>query len=89
MSCFELSIETGRYEGLDREERLCAFCNIIEDEEHAIFNCRAYDTIRINFGDLLERHPTVKQILNPADKETAEKVGLLLKLIEAERKSLL
>ena len=89
MSCYESAIETGRYEGLDREERLCAFCNVIEDEEHAIFNCRAYDTIRINFGALLERHTTVKQILNPADKETAEKVGLLLKLIEAERKSLL
>ena len=89
MSCFELAIETGRYEGLDREERLCAFCNIMEDEEHAIFNCRAYDTIRDSFRDLLQQYPTVKQILNPKDKETAEKVGSLLKLIEAERKSLL
>ena len=67
----------------------CAFCNIMEDEEHAIFNCRAYDTIRDSFRDLLQQYPTVKQILNPKDKETAEKVGSLLKLIEAERKSLL
>ena len=89
MSCFELAIETGRYEGLAREERLCAFCNVLEDKEHAIFNCRAYNTIRNNFEDLLQQCPTVKQILNPVDKETAEKVGLLLKLIEEERKSLL
>ena len=89
MSCFELAIETGRYEGIDREERLCVFCNVIEDETHAIFNCRAYNTIRNNLGDLLQRFSTTKQILNPPDKETAEKVGLFLKLIEAERKSLL
>ena len=88
MSCFELAIETGRYEGIDREERLCVFCNVIEDETHAIFNCRAYNTIRNNLGDLLQRFSTTKQILNPPDKETAEKVGLFLKLIEAERKSM-
>ena len=89
MSCVELAIERGRYEGLNREERLCAFCNVLEDEEHAIFNCRAYDTIRSNFGDLLQQYPTLKQILNPVDKEAAEIIGLYLKQIEAERKSLL
>ena len=62
MSCFELAIETGRYEGIDREERLCVICNVIEDETHAIFNCRAYNTIRNNLGDLLQRFSTVKQI---------------------------
>ena len=49
MSCFDLAIEAGRYEGIAREERLCAFCNVIEDEHHAIFDCRAYDSIRNNF----------------------------------------
>ena len=39
--------------------------------------------------ELLESYPTVKQILNPKDREMAEKVGKLLKLIEEERKLLL
>ena len=83
------SIETGRYEGIVREERTCAFCDVLEDEQHAIYDCRAYNTIRDDFRDILEQYPTVKQFLNPQDKETAEKVGMMLKLIEEERKLLI
>ena len=50
-----------------------------------IFNCRAYDTIRTQFADLLEENATVKDILNPQRKDDAEKVGLMLKLIEEKR----
>ena len=89
MSCYELKIETGRYEGIVREERTCAFCDVLEDEQHAIYDCRAYNTIRDDFRDILEQYPTVKQFLNPQDKETAEKVGMMLKLIEEERKLLI
>ena len=59
--------------------------NVLEDEEHVIFNCRAYDTIRTQFADLLEENATVKDILNPQRKDDAEKVGLMLKLIEEKR----
>ena len=89
LSCFDLMIETGRYEGVTREERLCPFCDVVEDEHHAIFDCKAYDFIRNDFRELLDENPTVKQILNPGSKEMAEDVGKLLKHIEDTRKSLL
>ena len=89
MSCIELAIETGRYEGKLREERLCVFCDTVEDEHHAIFICKAYNSIRSNYKSLLERYPSVHQILNPTSKEMAVNVGMFLKLIEAERESLL
>ena len=85
LSCFDLQVETGRYRGIPREERVCPICNVLEDEEHVIFNCRAYDTIRTQFADLLEENATVKDILNPQRKDDAEKVGLMLKLIEEKR----
>ena len=89
MSCVDLAIETGRYDGIEREDRKCVFCDVVEDEHHAIYLCRAYNTIRTDYRELLEIYPTVKQILNPQSKEMAEKVGMLLKLIEGERKSLI
>ena len=89
LSCFDLAVETGRYEGTEHEERVCAFCDVLEDEQHAIYVCRAYNNIRNDYRDMLELYPSVKQILNPQSKEMAEKVGKMLKLIEDERKSLL
>ena len=85
LSCFDLKVETGRYRGIPREERLCPICDVLEDEDHVIFSCRAYESIRTQFTNLLEENPTVRDILNPQNKETAEKVGLLLKLIEEQR----
>ena len=35
-------IETGRYEELPENSRLCPFCNEVENEMHAILNCRMY-----------------------------------------------
>ena len=85
LSCFDLKIETGRYRGIPREHRLCPICNIIEDEHHVIFECRAYNNVRSQFSDILEENTTIQMILNPRGKEMAEKVGLMLKLIEKQR----
>ena len=41
-----IRIETGRYEGLPEEARLCPFCNVLENEMHVIMNCRVYDDLR-------------------------------------------
>ena len=89
LSCFDLAIETGRYNRIAREDRLCAFCDVVEDEHHAIFDCAAYVSIREQFEDLLEEHPTVNSFLNPTTKETATEVGKYLKLLEERRKELL
>ena len=67
----------------------CLFCDVIEDQHHAIFDCKAYDTIRTEYQDMLREFPTVKDILNPKTKEMANDVGRFLKLIEAERKLLI
>jgi hypothetical protein len=43
-----LKIETGRYLNIDRQERICDFCNdsCIEDEFHLILKCKKYDDMR-------------------------------------------
>ena len=89
LSCFDLLIERGRYTGIPREDRLCSFCDVLEDECHVIFSCYAYKTIREQFTSMLQNNPTVEQILNPKDKDTATQVGTYLKLIEDKRKSIL
>ena len=70
LSCYDLTLETGRYAGIVRHERLCSFCDVIEDETHAIFDCKAYTEVRGQF-----------KVLNPKDKNTAILVGKLLKTI--------
>ena len=42
-----IRIETGRYERLTEEERVCPFCNSeIENELHVLINCPLYNDIR-------------------------------------------
>ena len=88
LSCIPLEIEIGRYKGTRREDRLCPFCDILEDEEHALFHCDEYEEIRRNNRELLEENQTLKELLNPKDKETAYSLGCYLKEIEERRKSL-
>lgn len=48
-----IRIETGRYENINVNERLCPLCHTsIEDEMHVILYCNIYDDIRIT---LIER----------------------------------
>ena len=35
----KLSIETGRWKGLDRSDRICPQCNVLGDEEHYLYSC--------------------------------------------------
>ena len=42
-----LKVETGRYLGQPLEAIICPFCpNRIEDEQHVILHCPAYDSLR-------------------------------------------
>ena len=56
MSSHQLRIETGRYENIPRNERMCHFCtsNKIEDENHFLLDCKAYSQIRDTFFSKLE-----------------------------------
>ena len=42
-----LKVETGRYEDIVENDRLCPFCkDVIEDESHVILRCAMYQDIR-------------------------------------------
>ena len=46
-----LKVETGRFERISLQDRLCEFCseNAIEDEEHFLFRCDLYHDLRQKF----------------------------------------
>jgi hypothetical protein len=52
-----LAIETGRWvkPSVPRHRRLCTKCSqtVVEDEVHFLFECPAYDTIRVKYQDTL------------------------------------
>ena len=41
-----IMVETGRFRNMQLEDRLCPFCNCVEDEIHFLFNCSKYLDIR-------------------------------------------
>ena len=68
ISAHSLRIETGRYEKtkdssgnyskLEKENRICKFCNLrmVEDEFHFLLNCPLYSDIRHTFIDNIQRN---------------------------------
>ena len=65
ISSHQLRIETGRYEKIPRDERICYFCtgNKIEDENHFLLDCKAYSQIRdIFFSKLETKIPDFKSL---------------------------
>ncbi len=46
-----IKLETGRFENIKVEERLCELCDarVVEDEEHFLFKCTFNDSIRLIF----------------------------------------
>ena len=43
-----IKLETGRYEGLAVEDRICPICQKgVEDEQHVLLECSLYDDIRV------------------------------------------
>ncbi len=60
-----IRIETGRYEGLREENRICPFCanNIVENELHVILNCEIYKDIRESlFNKALSQNPEFRNM---------------------------
>ena len=50
LSNHKLYIETGRYKTppVERKDRKCSICDILEDEFHAIYHCPRFNCIRSN-----------------------------------------
>ena len=69
-----IRLETGRFEGLPVDRRLCPFCHVVENEIHVLLYCSLYNDIRnvlfskvrTLFPDfsLLENTDKMKIILN-------------------------
>ncbi len=49
-----LELETGRYKGVERENRLCTLCSegVVEDQIHFAFKCPSYNHFRREFFDI-------------------------------------
>ena len=91
LSSHKLRIETGRYTipKTDLEIRLCKICQKIEDEEHAIYECRAHDTIRQKYENKLDFDSVNLQIfLNPDSIDYAYYLSKFLDEIEKNMKEL-
>ena len=56
ISSQKLRTETGRYDNMSRDERLCSLCNCnrIEDETFFLLDCPSFSSIREMFFSKLE-----------------------------------
>ena len=56
ISSHKLQIETGRYDTVPRDERLCSLCNCdkIEDKTRLLLNCPSYSSIKDRFFSKIE-----------------------------------
>ena len=89
LSSHDLRIETGRYTSprTPREARTCSKCpEYIEDEDHVLFQCPLYDSVRTRFRATFLKLSTVYAMLNPTNIEDANMVGDIILDIEKIRK---
>ena len=84
MSSHPLFIETGRRKNpkIPRAERVCIICNVLEDETHAIFHCKAHDFIRVPFAEYLHENNSVINVLNPQSHGDVKMTADFLRKIE-------
>ena len=91
LSSHKLRIETGRYSRpyTERENRLCQICNVVEDESHAIYDCKAHNIIRERYKDMMNLESRdLKQLLNPCNVSDATKLNNYLHDIEENMEDL-
>ena len=90
LSSHDLHIEKGRYTSpiTPREERTCSRCpSCVEDEDHVLFQCPLYESVRVKFRDTFMKLRTVHAVLNPMDTQDASVVGEILLQIDKIRKA--
>ena len=90
LSSHPLYIETGRYKkpAIDKSGRKCMICNVLEDEEHAIYKCIVHIYIHNRPAQLLADYPNIKLPLNPKKEEDIYKIAKFLKEIEKNMETL-
>ena len=67
LSPHKLYIETCLYKVpfIHRQDRTCMICDVLEDEMHALFVCRAHSTSRHKYQELFNEYSTVNKLLDP------------------------
>ncbi len=70
-----LSIETGMWESMPLEDRICKMCDclVVEDEYHFIFHCSLYNNIRYSFVQHVGN-----TILNINEKNEIDKIKMFM-----------
>ena len=66
MSSHQLSVEVGRYNKIERNERKCKLCSLddVEDEYHFILVCPRFDDLRqIYIRRYYHRRPNVYKLI--------------------------
>ena len=65
LSSHSLSMETGRYQGINTVNRLCQFCKSdVEDEFHFVLKCPVYDCFRkLYIKKYYRTHPSVFKLV--------------------------
>ena len=83
LSCHKLKIETQRYSRpfVERSERKCDMCDVVEDEAHAVFACPLFESVREQFQYLLSNNTNIQSVLNPS-RESMVDVSKLLYAIQ-------
>ena len=89
LSCHKLHVETGRYKNpkVEREQRVCKQCGVLEDEHHALLVCDAHHSVCIKFKERI-KWTTVSDMLNPGNEEDLLTVAEYLKAIERNMEAL-
>ena len=83
LSCHKLKIETQRYSRpfVERSERKCDMCDVVEDEANAVFACPLFESVREQFQYLLSNNTNIHSVLNPS-RESMVDVSKLLYAIQ-------
>ena len=89
LSCHKLHVETGRYKKpkVERNQRLCKMCGVVEDEHHALLVCDAHHAVRIKFRDQIS-WTSVSDMLNPENENDLIVIAAYIKEIEKNMEAL-
>ena len=90
LSCHKLYVETGRYKTpkVERHQRVCKMCGVLEDEQHALLVCEAHYGIRVKYRDKIS-WSSVSDMLNPGNEEDLITIAGYIKAIETNMDALM
>ena len=68
--------------------RTCIVCNLIEDEFHALYTCKAHKFIRCQYKDLLVKYDNISKLFNPQSLSDIKSVATYIHEVEENMKTL-